>query len=426
MNSGRSGNRGGAEPGKVGSTLGTVALVVAAIVALWFCVRATILQLVEREYPLMGQAISPSSPVSLATIALNRVSARNGIADAQARELSASALRRAPLLAEPFVVAGLDASGRGDFARAERLMEEAKRRDPRSIIPRYWLFDSYLRRGDYTRGIAEAAPLIRAQPVAEQAAVAVLTALIPVPEARPALVESLRARPLWRSAFFRQAAASPRLRGEVVGLMSMISADGHAPTRRERQAIIRGMIDTGDYQKAYALWLQSLPPGQRPATPGLYDGGFRKLSGGWPFGWWFPEVPGAVGITPAPDAPSGSGLSVQIGTERTALLAEQLVLTNPGPFRLDFLVRGLDAAAGDAGVKLELRCGTGRGTLASTVVDDFTSVLRSHHLTAQVPAKCRTVLVRILSAPGIEAGSLNILLTGMSSTQRAAGTVPAS
>ena len=80
MTADRSGEGSGRAP-FASSWVRVAALVLTALVALWFCIRATTLQLVERDYPLIGEAWSPPSPVSLALISLNRASATNGVAD---------------------------------------------------------------------------------------------------------------------------------------------------------------------------------------------------------------------------------------------------------------------------------------------------------------------------------------------------------
>lgn len=394
----------------------TAALVLAAVVALWFCTRATLLSLLERDYPLIGQSIAPPSPVSQALISLNRASARNGIADPLARALLENALRRAPLLADPFIVAGLDASARNDFVRAQRLMEEARRRDPRSIIPRYWLFDNYLRNGDYSRGIAEAGALIRIQPAARPAAVAVLTALLQVPRARPALAAALRRRPAWRGTFFEQAAASPRLRDPAAALLRAITPGGAAYTGQDQLAIIRGTVRAGNHARAYALWLRTLPADQRPGTPGLFDGGFRRGSEAPPFGWRLPKASsGATRIVAAPDARSGSGLAVRTEGERATLLAEQLVLSSPGPLRLTYATRALGEETGPdgAGLRVELRCDATGKILASQVVESFTPRLEAHSLPVTMRPGCGAILVRVAVAPGVEPGPLRALLTDM-------------
>lgn len=395
--------------------VGTAALALVALVALWFCVRATLFRSLEQEYPLFGQAISPPSPVSQALIALNRASARDGTADPLARDLLQSALRRAPLLADPFTVAGLDASAHDDFAQAARLIEESKRRDPRAVIPRYWLFDNYLRSGNYARGIAEAGPLIRIQPAAEPAAVAVLTALLQVPAARPALASALRARPVWSRAFFSQATASPSLRDPAAALLRSITPDDRASTGREQITVMRAMIGAGRYSHAYTLWLRTLTPDKRPQTPGLFDGGFTGHTEAPPFGWRFPGAnDGGMQVIAASDSPSGSGLAIRSTGERARVLAEQLVLATPGPLHLRFATRALDEGVeSSAGLKVELRCGPKGKALASQVVETFTSRLEAHNLATTMQEGCGAVLVRISVAPSSEPGPVYALLTDM-------------
>lgn len=397
-----------------------LALTIIGLAILWFAIRAMVLGLLEREYPALGAGMQPASPVSQAIIALNRAAARDGIADPLARTFMESALRRAPLLADPFIVAGLDASAHDDLVRAERLMEEARRRDPRSVIPRYWLFDNYLREGKYAQGIAEAQPLIRLQPAAAPATVAILTALLDVPAARPALRSALRARPSWRRNFFEQAAASPRLRRQAASLLLATTPAGATWAGREQLAVMRELVRAGELDDAYALWLRTLPLSQRPSAPGLYDGGFNGRPGGPPFGWRLPEAKrGVVQITEAGDAPSGSGLAIRADGDRNVVLAEQLVLLPPGALRLGFATRTIeDAPPSDAGLQVELRCSATGRPLARDVVSRSLPRLQTHSLSAVLPAGCGGALVRFSVAPGMEPGPLNLLLTNIELVSR--------
>lgn len=395
-------------------------LIVLALAVLWFAIRAMLLGALEREYPALGAAMQPPSAISQAIIALNRAAARDGVADPLARTFMKNALRRAPLLADPFIVAGLDASARDDLDRAERLMEEARRRDPRSVIPRYWLFDNYLREGNYAQGIAEAQPLIRLQPAAAPATVAVLTALVDVPAARPALLAALRNRPSWRRSFFAQAAAAPRLRRQAVALLLAATPEGAAWAGREHSALMRELVRGGEFGEAYSLWLRTLPPHQRPAAPGLHDGNFKGRPGGPPFGWRLPEANrGAVQIVEAGDAPSGSGLAIRAEGDRDIVLAEQLVLAKPGPLRLSFAARALeDAPVSEAGLRSELHCAATGRPIAGAAIAQFGPRLEKHSLQAVLPPGCGAVLVRFSSVPGMEPGPLSVLLTSIALLSR--------
>ena len=86
------------------------ALLVLAIAVLWFAIRAMLLGSLERDYPALGAAMQPPSAISQAMIALDRAAARDGVADPLARTSMKNTLRHAPLLADPFIVAGLDAA----------------------------------------------------------------------------------------------------------------------------------------------------------------------------------------------------------------------------------------------------------------------------------------------------------------------------
>lgn len=393
-------------------------VLIVALLAVWLSLRNMLHELLEREYPALAVAIRPSSPVAESGIALNRVVADGGVVDDQSRAYLRSALRHAPLLAEPFIVAGLDASAAGRPERARTLFEEARHRDPRLVIGRYWLFDYYLRAGDYAQGIAEAAPIVRLQPAAASPVATILTALLDVPRARPALVAALERNPPWRDDFFRQVAATPRLRNEAAALLRQ--RGGSSAGADDQQAVIRSLVGEHAYGRARDLWIALLPGQYRSRASGVYDGDFAGWPGSAPFNWrLFGERKGLVERIAVPTLPQRTGLAIHAQGDAAEPLAEQLVIPAPGNYRLSAVARTLeDESSTETGLQAMVRCAATAKPLAQTVLDRVSDAATPLTLDFTLPASCGAAMIQFGVKPGITPGPLGAVLTGVRLSRR--------
>lgn len=400
-----------------GESLGWAAwtiLLVAAAAAAWFSLRNALHTLIEREYPMIGVAIRPASPVSEAIIALNRVTNHGGTVDGLTHTLALNALRRAPLMADPLIVAGMEESARDDTGRARAAFEEVRRRDPRSVIARYWLFDYYLRSGLYAEGIAEAEPLVRLQPASAGAVTAVLTALLDVPEARPSLIAALRNAPVWRRNFFRQIAASPRLNAIGAELLALSTSGAETGGAGDHQAMIGAFVREGDYARARSLWLQSLPIGSSTRVAGVYDGDFQGLPGAAPFNWRLSGERSGMVRRLDTEGGEGKGLGIRHDASRATVFAEQLIMPKPGAHVLRFTVRAREAQSqGDGGLAALVRCAIGKASLGKAVAMHPTATPVTHAVSFIVPASCPAALVRFGVKPGLIPGPVDLVLSGV-------------
>ena len=382
-----------------------VLLIIVALVAAWFSLRHALLGALQRDYPLLGLSLTPPSPVSAGIVALNRVG-RDGVADVRTRLFIEQSARGAPLAAEPFIAAGLDANARDRPDQAFRLFQQARLRDPRSIATRYWLFDYYLRTGRFADGIDEAQPLLRLQPAVTPAVTSLLTALLDVPEARGILLDRLRRNPPWRGEFLRQVAATPRLRAEV-GALLLTSGAQAGGSVRDQEGIIGSLLRGGDVDGAWASWLATLPAQarQRAVRGAIYDGSFAGLPGAPPFNWRLARV----GVSAGTD-PSGSGttmLRIAVIPRREIILAEQTVLTRAGRHRLSFTTQAVDEQPSAATLEAQIRCAGQRSPVATRQLEELGGRLTPIALDADLPQGCRAVQIRFIARPGIAPGGLS-------------------
>ena len=401
-----------------------------ALLITWLIARNAALQLFADDEPAASLQFAPPNGTALAEMALDQVVMANGVVGPQSHALFEEALRRAPLLAQPLILAGMEASAANDTDRARRLMEEARHRDPRSVIARSWLIDYYLGQGDYAAGLDEAGPLMVLESDAQPAILAMVTALVQIPRARPALVAKLRTDPWWRSAFFQQASDSPAL---VPGMASLLLA---APNRtnpigakREQQALLQGVASQGRYALARDMWLAQLPPAQRGKVSAIYDGNFGGLPGVPPFNWRLHDAPGnIVERVEVSDLPEKTALQISADGDQSVPIADQLTILPHGAYTLSFKVRRLpDADPGAADLGVVVRCALG-DVLGSSFLDP-PSAAEIRTVDFDVPAGCPAVSVRFSVRPGENPGPVDAQLTGVSIGPRfaampASGTLP--
>ena len=182
-----------------------IALLAAALVLAWIVARGTVQSALQSSAPQAAAAFWPANGESLAALARARLSDNSGEIDEPTRTLYREALDRSPALASPIMLAALDADQSGDAQRAERLMNQAKTRDPRSTITRFWLLDRYLQTGRYAQAFDEVGPALRLRRQSMTVVMTILATLANEPAAQAALAKKLATAPYWRTAFFQAA-----------------------------------------------------------------------------------------------------------------------------------------------------------------------------------------------------------------------------
>lgn len=360
----------------------------------------------------------PPSGMALSLLALNRTTENDGAVDAETRRMLRESLERAPLLANPLVLAGLDASARNDDQRARILFREAKRRDPRSIIARYWLFDDEMGRGDYIAGLADAGPLMALQPVAGNAILAYLTALLNVPQARPALIRAMRTEPSWRDDFVRQAASSPSLIAPLRQVIAAAPRRNEAAAREEQRIVIQGLANSGDFATARQLWLASLPPAFQARAHGLYNNGFADWPGGPPFNWSYPSASSGVGMPPrGGTGVSQSGLQIHFGGDAPKVVATQTVMLPPGKYSLSYQIQALSEPSSDgATIEARVYCEGPGKLLASLVAQNLSTHAKAFTLPFTAPPGCKALTVQFRAVPGMSPGPLDATIDAVDLT----------
>lgn len=250
---------------------------------------------------------------------------------ANAAAFARRALVASPLELRALRVLGIIADRTGDEAAAERLMTLAAGRSLRDPVAHVWLLERRVAERDWARALFHADVLMRKPMVGYDATPTMVAAAFDT-QARPLLVERMKPRPRWRTTVLRQVArASPPAAFEL--LMDLKEA-GSPPADEEAAAVVARMVADGAVMNAFVAWTQLLPGSAVEGLGDIYDAGFEGRPGAAPFNWAL-ATRGQAGaeIGPGPNG-EGRALYVRFGANKTAALAQQLLLLPPGRYEL--------------------------------------------------------------------------------------------
>lgn len=289
------------------------------------------------------------------------------------------AARQAPLAPEPFLVRGVQAELGGQPQIAERAFFAAEWRDPRSLPAHYFLAEHFLRTRDAKHGLREVAALANLAPGGPSGA-------------GPYLAAFARDRANWPSmrALFRE---NPAIEDIALATLARDAANAAAlfalASPRQRQpdsywlgVLLDTLVNDGAYLKARALWAAAsgIPRGSEPL---LFDPGFSMPKPLPPFNWALTSS--TAGLA---ERQSGGRLHVIFYGQEDGVLARQLLVLNPGTYRLSMRVLSDSEAKA---LNWSVTCIGARTALASAPLD----VAGSRGVTFQVPAGCRAQWIEL-------------------------------
>ncbi|WBO20814.1 hypothetical protein [Sphingomonas abietis] len=382
----------------------------AALLLGWISVRAGVQGNFQESDPAVAVQAWPAGGTALEALARGRVAAASGEIDDTTRSLYRSALTQEPLLANPLALAALDAANSGHTDRAERLMLAARDRDIRIPMVRFWLFDHFVRTGQYPRALDEVGPAIRLQSDSITAIMTVLAAIASTPDGNSALAHKLASHPFWETDFFNTAKNST----PPEALLTLLSRlPNPAQALDEQRAVFLALIDAGDGARAYQTWRQLVPAVYRTQIQGVYDGNFSHWPGAEPFNWMLTnDSNGTARMVSASDLPQSTALDVRyFGTDAT-MLAEQYTDAAPGLYKLELAARRRSTAATGGRLAMEVRCMRG-DLLATLPLDPLDLELRAFSMPVTVPAGCGLLRVRLVGAPGDLFSEVEAQITGV-------------
>lgn len=351
-----------------------VAFVAALLIAVQVVRNAAVNALASTRPAAAAHAWSshPATEIALAMTDIARASRARRAIPASAFVEIADAAAREPLAPEPFLVRGVQASLRGDSAAAERAFEAAQWRDPRSLSAAYFLADRYFRSGDMSRGLREAAALARLAPGGGGVAVPYLAQYAESPANWPALRELFQADPQLYAPVLSALASNARTVPAALAL-----ANPHETGKPQWLInLVYTLVQAGDYPRAYAAWLRLADGRARPGEL-VHDSAFHDSNTPPPFNWQLTSS--TVGLA---ERQRGGRLHILFYGTEDGTLANQLLLLQPGPYRMSMGLIG-DPARAHA-LTWSVWCDKAPQPLASVTLD--VAAARGWQFT--VPAGC--------------------------------------
>jgi hypothetical protein len=322
--------------------LGKILLAGAGSILLgWWVVQTSAVEALVRRRPAAAAMVAPDHPRVRIALAMHEFRLRGGVVGDAARRSVASAFARAPLTEEPFLLAGVAALADGREKEGEKLLEEARRRNPRARTARLILLDRYLRTDRAPEAGVEIAVLHRLIPRAAEVLIPELARMVRDPRTGASLIRVLSHDPEMQQAVLAQLAS----RGEDPDLILRIAGSSAAtnPTPEGlpwQRLLLARLAEKGDVARAHRLWRSFSGLGPAGEEKGLYDSQFRGLPGAPPFNWNL--VTGNSGVAERIDPP---GLQVEYYGRLDGEFASQLLMLRPGRYRLAFRAQG--AAKGE-------------------------------------------------------------------------------
>lgn len=314
------------------------ALIIAAIAVVLSLeiARLTVAAAEVDSDPALSKRLAPDSPPALVAVAMADVG-KAAAAGSDPSPLTMDRLRRlaivAPLHPEPFLVHAALAERKGAFDKAEKLLEQARDREPRSAAARYLLADVRLRQGKVVAGLSEMAVLTRLLPAAKVQLLPALSQYAHLPGGREKLAGILATNPQLRQPLLQALAADPENAALILALAGGDLDPRQRGTRQWETRLLGGLVERGDYEQAYGLWRRfaGIPEGVRPL---IFNGDFKDLAAPPPFNWTFSASSAGVA-----DAENGQLRVLYYGRDDAPLAAELLLLP-PGRYRFGAPVSG--------------------------------------------------------------------------------------
>lgn len=360
-----------------------------AIFVGWLCVRAATVEMLGRRNPATAAAFAPRDPRVVMGTANLEFRVRQGIVTPGTSAQVVAALQRAPLAYDPFFFAGLAALVRGDEAAAQRMIAEARARNPRSRMARLIYLDQSLRTGRVAEAAVEIAAISRLVPETSRLLIPELARYASDPKTAPALIDALRPDPKLRNAVLEHMAEKSADTDAILRL----AASGPPPadlkgTPEWQNRLLAKLVDKGEIARARTLWAQF--SGAAPPPPGaVYDGAFRGAPGAAPFNWRFSET--AAGVAERTKAPA---LQVEYYGRADGELASQLLQLAPGRHLLSFVASGNTPASGGT-LAWTITCIGGNAPIWSLPIKQLTYSPKRLGASFAVPPNCPAQWLRL-------------------------------
>jgi hypothetical protein len=236
-----------------------------------------------------------------------------------------SALAKAPLSPQPFLVAGVQAQTSGRSGQAADAFLQAQRRDPRSLAAAYFLADHYLQTGDVRSGLDQFSLLARLSPGGSRTAAPFIVTYAQNRSNWPAVSKVLQSEPGLQEEVLNLLAQNPSNADAVLALAPRQAGEASRPGVT---SLLGSLVGAGEYARARQIWLSFAPKGANTSEL-IYDAGFATALPPPPFNWSFASSNVGLG-----ERQPGGRLHVLFYGNQDGPLARELLTLAPGTYHL--------------------------------------------------------------------------------------------
>lgn len=269
------------------------------------------------------------------------------------RLLTLAAIENDPLSAQAFANLGILAALDGEDDKANLFMSAAARRSHRQKIAVYWMMRQSFEDGSMHKALEFSDALLRLSPQAINATAPILGRIAEDETGSGEFLETLKANPPWRGAFFSHLKGNITDARTPLTLLLSLKASSSPPASQELDSYSALLRDAGLYELAYNAWLQFLAPEQLQVAGFLFNGSFDFAPSASPFDW---DMRAKQGVVIDRVAVSGNPmLEIQFsGSRINPVLTSQTTMLMPGDYVLAGEAQGLVRSR--RGLRWRVRC----------------------------------------------------------------------
>ena len=229
----------------------------------------------------------------------------------------------------------------GDNARSDALVLVLAERSFRDVEAQALALDISLKQQDYGQSIRILDAVLRTNEKNQGALFPLLIAFAENSRSLPSLVGVLGNTPPWRTNFLADLAKNSENADVPFQLMEMLRETASPPQVNEERALIARLLRDRNYDRAYYVWLDSLPAQDLKKVGLVFDGGFEGDNHGLFFDWTFQRRKNVdVRIISKANSQADNALQIDFAknTSPFADVSQTLYLT-AGNYRLEGEVR---------------------------------------------------------------------------------------
>jgi tetratricopeptide (TPR) repeat protein len=371
------------------------ALTILASILILLCFRTTGVSALLEEDLSQAEALAPSDPRVKLALARSVLEQQQGLVSGRSLRLALAAASSEPLALESVLLAGAAASDDGDLGRAERLLIEARRRNPRSPLVRTYLLDLYAKRGRLSESALELAALIRLVPDASGGLfVQQLGYFARIPDAAAHLKQALRTDPNVRQSVLLhlvQNGTEPDLIVQIADRSKGSNQKG--ALEAWQMPLVDRLVDASDVDTAHQLWLVFNGQKAGSSQPLVNNGTFARPLRPLPFGWRFHES--GAGVT---EIRANKSLDVVYYGREAGELARQLLVLSPGRYRLNITLSG-NGSSDVSAMAWRVSCSQSGSELAALPLGEVSSGTKQIASEFTVPSGCKGQWLSLVGKP---------------------------